>query len=430
MIDKPLAYRRRPENLEEVIGQRKIISFLEKLKSSDVLLSMVFYGPPGTGKTTLAKAFANSRKVHCVFLNAVLDKKEKREKAFDEAIRFSPSIVILDEIHRLDKGKQDLLLPHLENGDFYLIGCTTANPLISLNPAIRSRCRLLETESLKPEEIEVGLNRALTSPKGLANQRQFAKDAIAYLAKISAGDFRFAYNQLEAVAFSYSKDHLITLDETKEIANRPNYLSDKDGDEHYDTVSAFQKSIRGSEADAAIYYLAKLIKSGDLEGLIRRLRVIAYEDIGLANPQAVDRCYHACQVAREVGIPEAALPLSFTVTELALSPKSRGTANAIEQARAELDDSPVHVRNYLRLKTYGTDPLDRYPYDDPECWYRLEYLPEGKENLVFYHGQDKGKYERALNEYRRRTEKKRVTDRREAKRLAALDRIEEKKKVH
>ena len=175
MIDKPLAYRRRPENLEEVIGQRKIISFLEKLKSSDVLLSMVFYGPPGTGKTTLAKAFANSRKVHCVFLNAVLDKKEKREKAFDEAIRFSPSIVILDEIHRLDKGKQDLLLPHLENGDFYLIGCTTANPLISLNPAIRSRCRLLETESLKPEEIEVGLNRALTSPKGLDNQRQFAK---------------------------------------------------------------------------------------------------------------------------------------------------------------------------------------------------------------------------------------------------------------
>lgn len=428
MIDKPLAYRRRPSDLDEVIGQKKIITFLQKLKESDSLLSRVFYGPPGTGKTTLARAFANSRNVHCLFLNAVLDKKETREKTFDEAIRFAPSIVILDEIHRLDKGKQDLLLPHLENGDFYLIGCTTANPLISLNPAIRSRCRLLETESLKPEEIEIGLNRAVTSPKGLNGERKLVPEAIEYLAKISAGDFRFAYNQLEAVALSYSKNHMITLEETKEIANRPNYLSDKDGDEHYDTVSAFQKSIRGSEVDAAIYYLAKLLKSGDLEGIIRRLRVIAYEDIGLANPQAVDRCYHACEVAREVGIPEASLPLSFTVTELALSPKSRGASNAIEQARAEVDSDPVHVRSYLRLKTYGTDPLDAYPYDDPECWYRLEYLPEGKEDLVFYHGQDKGKYERALNEYRRLNEKKRVTDRREAKRLAGLDRRDKGKK--
>mgnify|MGYP002516680843 FL=1 len=429
MIDKPLAYRRRPDKLEEVIGQKKIVSFLEKLKEASSLLSMVFYGPPGTGKTTLAKAFANSRNVNSLFLNAVLDKKEKREKTFEEAIRFAPSIVIIDEIHRLDKAKQDLLLPHLENGDFYLIGCTTANPLISLNPAIRSRCRLLQTIPLTEEEIKTGLIKALTSPKGLDGQRKFSDEAINYLAKISGGDFRFAYNQLEAVALSYSKEHLISLQEAKEVANRPNYLSDKDGDEHYDTVSAFQKSIRGSEVDAAIYYLAKLLKGGDLEGLIRRLMVIAYEDVGLANPQAVGRCYDACQVAREVGLPEAALPLSFTVTELALSPKSRGSADAIETARATVSDEPCHVRSYLRLKTYGTSKEESYPYDDKEVWYRLEYLPEGREDLVFYHGWDTGKYERALNEYRKLSGKKRVTDRAEAKRLAALDRAEDKKKI-
>ena len=403
MIDKPLAYRRRPENLEEVIGQRKIISFLEKLKSSDVLLSMVFYGPPGTGKTTLAKAFANSRKVHCVFLNAVLDKKEKREKAFDEAIRFSPSIVILDEIHRLDKGKQDLLLPHLENGDFYLIGCTTANPLISLNPAIRSRCRLLETESLKPEEIEVGLNRALTSPKGLDNQRQFAKDAIAYLAKISAGDFRFAYNQLEAVAFSYSKDHLITLDETKEIANRPNYLSDKDGDEHYDTVSAFQKSIRGSEVDAAIYYLAKLIKSGDLEGLIRRLRVIAYEDIGLANPPACSRAVNAVQAAQMVGLPEARIILSNAVIELCLSPKSNSAITAIDSAISDIqnkqnDPIPDSLKDahYKGAATLNHGVSYLYPHDFQGDWIAQQYLPNNLKNVSYINPKGNSKVEDAL----------------------------------
>jgi putative ATPase len=399
MVNKPLAFRMRPERLEDVLGQEKLIAFLNKLKDSESLLSMVFYGPPGTGKTTLARAFAKSFNAYCVQLNAVIDNKAKMEQAFGEAIRFSPAIVIIDEIHRLDKGKQDLLLPHLEAGDFYLIGCTTANPLISLNPAIRSRTRLLETESLTTENVLTGLKRALTSPNGLDSQQQFEDSALEYLAKISAGDMRFAYNQLEATALSFSKTHVITVDDIKSISITPNYLADLDGDEHYDTVSALQKSIRGSEPDAAIYYLAKLLKSGDLEGLCRRLMVTAYEDVGLGNPQAVDRCYHACQVAREVGMPEAMIPLAFSVVDLALSPKSKSTCLAVEKASAMIDDTPIHVREYLRLKRVGIPENQQYPYDEPEVWELLEYLPEEMMGQTFYEPSTSGKYERALKEH-------------------------------
>lgn len=388
----------RPDTLDQVLGQKSLVSFLEKLKENDALLSMVFYGPPGTGKTTLAKAFANTCHAYSVSLNAVIDNKAKMEQAFEEAIRFNPSIVIIDEIHRLDKGKQDLLLPHLENGDFFLIGCTTANPMISLNPAIRSRCRLLETNLLSSEDILTGLKRAVKSPKGLDNQRQFDEEALVYLSHISGGDMRFAYNQLEAIALSYSSSHLITLEDAKLIANAPNYLADLDGDEHYDTVSALQKSIRGSEVDAAIYYLAKLLKSGDLEGLCRRLMVTAYEDVGLANPQAVDRCYNACQVALKVGLPEAMIPLGFSVVELALSPKSKAACLAIEKAMSMVDEKPIRVRDYLRFTRANVKEEDSYPYDEPEIWPLLEYLPPEIKKMRFYYPESTGKYERALKE--------------------------------
>lgn len=418
MNDKPLALRMRPTKLEDVLGQIKLKSFLNSLIENDSLLSMVFYGPPGTGKTTMARAFSNSFNCHCVSLNAVIDNKSKMEAAFEEAIRYFPSIVIIDEIHRMDKGKQDILLPHLENGDFYLIGCTTANPFISLNPAIRSRCRLLETFSLDRDDVLIGLRKAVTSPQGLDNRRKFDEDGLQYLADISSGDLRFAYNQLEAISLSFPMSHTITLEDCKQIASIPNYLSDKDGDEHYDTVSAFQKSIRGSDIDAAIYYLAKLLKSGDLEGTIRRLLVTAYEDIGLANPQAVDRCYHACQVAREVGLPEACIPLGFTVVELAGSPKSKSACLAIEDAMNTVSDAPLHVKDFLRLtKAKGNDDY-AYPYDQPEVWRYLDYMPDELKGIKFYHPWNEGKYEKAMNEYRAAHEKERTSDMKEAKRRA------------
>lgn len=422
MFDKPLAYRMRPNRLSDVLGQKKIISFLNNLKDNNSLLSMIFYGPPGTGKTTLAKAFANTLNINSIFLNAVLDNKNKMQASFEEAMRFSPSIVIIDEIHRMDKGKQDILLPHLENGDFYLLGCTTANPLISLNRAIRSRCRLLETESLSSEDIEIGLKRAIDSEIGLDKKRTFTEDSIKYLADISSGDLRFAYNQLEAIAYSFSSSHTITIDDCKEISPVRNYLSDKDEDEHYDTISAFQKSIRGSEVDAAIYYLAKLLKGGDLDSVIRRLLVTAYEDISLANPSAVDRCYHACMVAREVGLPEAMIPLSFTVSELALSPKSKSSTLAIEDAMSSIDDRPLRVKDYLRYMRSNVNDEDAYPYNEWSTLEYLEYLPDELVGTKFYkYDKDRtGKYETNLYEYWLKNNHERYSSVKEARRNAKL----------
>lgn len=405
MIDKPLAYRMRPQKLEDVLGQTKIKSFLSHLLENKALVSMIFYGPPGTGKTTLAEAFAHSFDAYCVKLNAVLDNKSAMEQAFGEAIRFQPSIVVIDEIHRLDKGKQDLLLPHLENGDFYLIGCTTTNPLISLNPAIRSRTRLLEAESLSKDDVLEGLKKAVKSKNGLDNRRMFEEDGLSYLASISGGDLRFAYNQLEAISLSYSKEHTITLEDVKEVAIAPNFLGDKDEDEHYDTVSALQKSIRGSDVDAALYYMAKILQSGDLEGLIRRLLVTAYEDVGLGNPPAVDRTYHAVEVAREVGLPEAVIPLGFAVCDLALSPKSKASCQAIQEAMSLVESQPTRVRSYLRLKNAALSKEEQYPYDESAIWKHLVYLPEGMEDLSLFHGWGNGKYERALMEEYERLKK-------------------------
>jgi len=397
-MNKPLAYRMRPKDLDGVLGQTKLVSFLRNLLENDALLSMVFYGPPGTGKTTIAEAFARSCHANSVRLNAVTDNKARMEQAFGEAIRFSPSIVIIDEIHRLDKAKQDLLLPHLENGDFYLIGCTTANPLISLNPAIRSRARLLETIPLTKAEILSGLKKAVRAPEGLDSRRNFDEGALEYLAGIAGGDLRFAYNQLEAVALSYPASHTITAEDAKSVSPSANYYADRDGDEHYDTVSALQKSIRGSDVNAALYYLGKLLKSGDLEGLVRRLIVTAYEDVGLGNPPAVDRCYNACQTALMVGLPEAQIPLAFTVVDLALSPKSKSATLAIEDVMAQIDESPVQVRSYLKLKRVGVPEPEAYDYSDPVLWRHLVYLPEGLEDKVFYRPWTSGKYERALKE--------------------------------
>lgn len=420
MIDKPLAYRMRPKTLNEVIGQDKIKSFLGKLIENDSLLSMIFYGAPGTGKTTLAKAFCNTCNCYSLSLNAVIDNKARMEAAFEEAICFQPSVVIIDEIHRMDKGKQDILLPHLENGDFYLIGCTTANPLISLNPAIRSRTRLLETQRLTPEEIYTGLSRAIHSENGLDNKRDFEKEGLIYLSKISGGDLRFAYNQLEAIAMSFSASHTISLADVQEISNAPNYLADKDEDEHYNTLSAFQKSIRGSDIDASLYYLAKLIKSQDLEGIARRLKIIAYEDVGFGNPQAVDRVFNAIETAREVGFPEAMIPLGFAVIDLASSPKSRSAADAIEAACATVDESPTQVRDYLKFKRVTKDTIYNYPYDDPNVWPLLKYMPEGLEDITFFHPNLNTKYEKAMAEYRKLHEKERTSDMKEAKRRAHL----------
>lgn len=411
-MDRPLAYRMRPSSLKEVLGQKNLLgedAFLPHCVKNNSLVSMILYGPSGTGKTTIAKALANDLKIDTIAMNAVTTSKAEMMKGFEKARASFPTLVIIDEIHRLPKDKQDLLLPFLEDGDFFLCGTTTANPFISLNPALRSRVHILETKPLSIDDIIEGLKRAISSPKGLDSKRIFSPEALKLIASLSGGDLRFAYNLMETLSLSYGENHLITDEDVKKIRSVPNFLSDKDEDEHYDTVSGLQKSIRGSEVDAALFYTAKLLQGGDLEGLIRRLLVSAYEDVGLGNPQAVDRCLNACQVAREVGLPEAIIPLGFTVVDLALSPKSKASCLAIENAMEAIENHPEHVPEYLRLHPVGLSKDASYPYDRPDIWNKIEYMPVGMENIHFYYPWENGKYEKALAEMKKMLEKNKRT---------------------
>lgn len=396
----PLAFRIRPKNITDIIGQAKLVGpngFLTNSIKSKTLFSIIFFGPPGTGKTTIAEAYANSLKVHYIKLNAVTNNKKDIETALEEAKLFDSCIIIMDEVHRLNKDKQDILLPYLEEGKIYLLGATTANPYIAINPAIRSRCHLLELTPLTQEDVIQGIKRALSHPLGFDGKVSLEDSAIALIAKAAGGDLRFALNYLEVIVTSTNKT-LIDKDDVTTILKVPNYKMDEDESEHYDSVSALQKSIRGSDVDASLYYLARLCISEDLESIERRLLVTAYEDIGLASPGAVDRTINALDSARKVGFPEAIIPLGFAVCDLALSPKSKASTLAIEKAMELAKTTPLDVLDYLHLTPVNVKDEDKYPYDRPDLWEKIQYLPELIKNMKFYVPNNESKYEKSLNQ--------------------------------
>ena len=419
-MNAPLAYRVRPHTLDDIIGQKHLVGedgFLRHLVESNTLVSMIFYGPPGSGKTTLAEAFSRSMDAHLIKLNAVTSNKKEMEAAIEESRLFPHPIIIMDEVHRLSKDKQDLLLPFIESGTIYLIGATTANPYIAINPAIRSRCHLLEVKPLTQKEIIEGIHRVIELPNGLNNMYTFSDEAVSTIARLASGDMRFAMNLVEVATLGSKKIHIEKSD-IDAITKIPNYLMDQDENGHYDAVSALQKSIRGSDVDAALYYLARLCAAGDLESIERRLLVTAYEDIGLANPQAVTRCATALESARKVGFPEAIIPLGFTVCDLALSPKSRASCDAMHKAMDIATSSPLDVMDYLKLTPVNVQEEDKYPYDRPDIWEKIQYLPELIKNMQFYEPSDHSSYERALNEnYRRLKKQGRSKDLRRLKKL-------------
>lgn len=409
MLD-PLAFRVRPQNLDEIIGQKELVGpngFLRRSISKKAPVSMILFGPPGTGKTTIAMAYARSMGIHYTVLNAVTTDKKEMQQAIEDAKLFGHAIIIMDEVHRLDKTKQDLLLPYVENGTFFLLGATTANPYISINRAIRSRCRVFEIKPLSEEEVVEGLQRALVSEKGLNNELSIDEDGLQYIARLSGGDLRFALNMLEEASIQFDQGSTIGEKEMRTIERVPNFAMDKNEEEHYDSVSALQKSIRGSDVDAALYYLARLCIAEDLDSIKRRLLVTAYEDIGLANPSAVMRCQLAIGAAEQVGFPEAVIPLGFTVCELALSPKSKASCKSIEDTMAFAATKPFMVQDYLKLTPVNMAEEDKYPYDRPDLWEKIQYLPEFVKNMQFYESNktSRSQYEKALNDNYERMKK-------------------------
>ncbi|MCI5761672.1 MAG: replication-associated recombination protein A [Ligilactobacillus agilis] len=411
---QPLAYRMRPQKIEDVVGQADLVGpgkIIRRMVEAKLLSSMILYGPPGTGKTSIASAIAGSTKYAFRTLNAATDSKKELEQVVLEAKMSGTVILLLDEIHRLTKPKQDFLLPHLESGRIILVGATTENPYISINPAIRSRTQIFEVKPLSPADVKIAINRALTDEEnGLGKLKiNLTPEALEHLSQVTHGDLRSALNGLELAAKSTppAADGLITIDlgVIEECVQKKALVHDKDGDAHYDVISAFQKSIRGSDADAALHYMGRLIEAGDLPSISRRLLTIAYEDIGLANPQAAARTVQAVTAAEKIGFPEARIPLAVAVIDLCLSPKSNSAITAIDAALADLakgnyGEIPSHLRDshYQGAAKLGRGVDYKYPHDYLHDWVKQDYLPSKLKQKHYYQPKDNGRYEQALKE--------------------------------
>lgn len=411
MTNEPLASRMRPNNIDEIISQDHLVGdkgIIRRMVNTKRLSSMIFYGPPGIGKTSIAKAISGSTQFKFRQLNAVTNTKKDMQLIVEEAKMSGQVILLLDEIHRLDKAKQDFLLPHLENGKIVLIGATTSNPYHAINPAIRSRAQIFELYPLDENDIKVSLERALTDEtRGLASYNPIIdEEAMNYFTTQSQGDVRSALNALELAVLSsevVDNQRHITLEDAKDCLQKGAFVSDKDGDMHYDVMSAFQKSIRGSDVNAALHYLARLIEAGDLPTIVRRLLVISYEDIGLASPGAGQRTLAAIESAERLGFPEARIPLSQAVIELCLSPKSNSGITAIDAALSDIRKGhvgqiPDHLKDghYSGAKELGRAIGYKYPHNYDNGFIPQQYLPDKLKNKIYYTPKTTSKTEQQL----------------------------------
>lgn len=419
--ESPLASRLRPATLDEVVGQQHIIGkdkLLYRAIKADKLGSVIFYGPPGTGKTTLAKVIANTTSADFKQINATVAGKKDMEEIVKEArdslgMFGRKTILFVDEIHRFNKGQQDYLLPFVEDGTLTLIGATTENPYFEVNGALLSRSRVFELKPLEREDIRELIRRAVYDrDKGMgAYNAVIDEEAMNFLADVANGDARAALNAVELGIMTTERDAAdgkihIDISVAQECIQKRVVRYDKDGDNHYDTISAFIKSMRGSDPDAAVYYLARMLYAGeDMKFIARRIMICAAEDVGNADPQALVVAVAAAQAAERIGLPEAQIILSQAVTYVASAPKSNAACNAVFEALEAVRSSktmpvPVHLQDahYKGAAKLGHGQGYLYAHDFPNHYVKQQYLPDGMEGSVFYRPTENG-YEKKIKEH-------------------------------
>ena len=420
--ESPLASRLRPTTLDEVVGQQHIIGkdkLLYRAIKADKLSSVIFYGPPGTGKTTLAKVIANTTSAEFTQINATVAGKKDMEEVVNKAKELKGmyqkrTILFIDEIHRFNKGQQDYLLPFVEDGTIILIGATTENPYFEVNGALLSRSSVFELRPLSQEEVETLILRAVQDEKkGMGSYHAVIdEDALHFLADLAGGDARSALNAVELgiLTTPRSEDGMIhiTLDVASECIQKRVVRYDKTGDNHYDTISAFIKSMRGSDPDAAVYYLAKMLYAGeDIKFIARRIMICASEDVGNADPMALNVAVSAAQAVERIGMPEAQIILSQAVLYVATAPKSNSACNAVfaamDNVKKYKTTVPVHLQDahYKGSAKLGHGIGYKYAHDYPNHYVKQQYLPDEIKDAVFYEASDNG-YEQTIKAHMKR----------------------------
>ena len=420
--ESPLASRLRPTTLDEVVGQQHIIGkdkLLYRAIKADKLSSVIFYGPPGTGKTTLAKVIANTTSAEFTQINATVAGKKDMEEVVNKAKELNGmyqkrTILFIDEIHRFNKGQQDYLLPFVEDGTIILIGATTENPYFEVNGALLSRSSVFELCPLSQEEVETLILRAVQDEKkGMGSYHAvIEEDALHFLADLAGGDARSALNAVELgiLTTPRSEDGMIhiTLDVASECIQKRVVRYDKTGDNHYDTISAFIKSMRGSDPDAAVYYLAKMLYAGeDIKFIARRIMICASEDVGNADPMALNVAVSAAQAVERIGMPEAQIILSQAVLYVATAPKSNSACNAVfaamDNVKKYKTTVPVHLQDahYKGSAKLGHGIGYKYAHDYPNHYVKQQYLPDEIKDAVFYEASDNG-YEQTIKAHMKR----------------------------
>ncbi|AVN60410.1 AAA family ATPase [Mesoplasma entomophilum] len=401
-MNTPLAYLLRPTSTSEIIGQENLLKedgLIKRMISNNFCRSLIFYGPSGVGKTSFAIALANDLKIEYDLFNASYDKKENLTKIIDKAINKERFILIIDEIHRLNRDKQDILLNFMESGNVYLFATTTENPFFTINPAIRSRATILELKRVNHEDSFNFVNKLISDKKIDINIKS---ESLKYLCELNSGDIRSLLNNIELFDSLY-KGEEITMDLISTIISQGKNPSGAAGDDFHDLKSALQKSVRGSDVDASLHYFSRLLSIGDYETLMRRMIIMAYEDIGLANPTLPPRVMQACDAFRQIGMPEGIIPLGLVIIEMALSQKSNSALMASSKAFEDVKngmayDVPSHLKdnNYKSAIKLNRGVNYLYPHVEEKGWVAQQYLPDEIKNIKYFKPKSNSAYERKL----------------------------------